>query len=221
MNRRGLAPIPVLLVITVVILVICVIWYYGVHQPGSVVLESPPTNTSATTVAASTTTWKTFIDDRYGFMLQYPADWYVNSSVGTGDPNDSFGSVPASAYYHGGILPSGEADITILRIASSLERTITSDFAGETIPMSLPVAVDGVSGSEFRTTVDLGSNATLQEVSLYLPYGGFTYKILFDYRDNPRWSDTFNEMLSTFQFAPVAAVSASNGNRAAIVLPGQ
>lgn len=83
MNRKGVAPIAILLVI-VGVLIIGGVWYHLSSQNGVGSGTNPPATTSS-----STTGWLTYTDNVGDFSILYPADYHIQqhiSSSTSGNP---------------------------------------------------------------------------------------------------------------------------------------
>lgn len=89
MNQKGLAPVLIVILITLVVggylLYQKQIAFVPqpVAQPSSSPINTPTSTNSSTNPAPTgtgeTATWKTYVSQRYGWSIQYPQDWDVKS----------------------------------------------------------------------------------------------------------------------------------------------
>ncbi len=96
MNKRGFAPILILLAAVVVLAVVGGVWYWGSHRsnatnstPKQTVVDAPASlsDSGATTNSLAETSiaeWKTYINNQHGYTIQYPPGIDI-VLVGTGD----------------------------------------------------------------------------------------------------------------------------------------
>jgi hypothetical protein len=114
----------------------------------------------------------------------------------------------ASEYDHGGLLPSGGADVYITSInlpTGSLNGFITRELRGATITSTGTISIAGASGIEVFFTDPFGIDTqTYKEIGVYVPHGNKLYKVYLHYYagdpSEPIFLMNFQQVLNSMRF---------------------
>jgi hypothetical protein len=166
------------------------------------------------TSAPSVTTaeWKTYRDVENLIEFKYPTDWYKDAygSLEMGAPLEVY-SVPRNTYGHGGVLPRGAAEFSILKAGSSVDDEVAKDFQNQKIENKSSIVIAGGTGIQITSYFTYPDGVNQKEISIYLSHKKQVYKVFFTYYegDEVKFKKIMPDILSSLKFIDQSQIDTS------------
>jgi len=162
-----------------------------------------PAAASSTTPVADTSNWQTYLNEKYGFEIKYPKDWFFkecdSSYVGFSYNQSKLPPCGTDAPQpHINIAISPDSPIGINKFIESVQNSI-NNYSNEQITLNVNITATKLSGT-LKEIEGPGAPAGTQFIDVLFLFNNNIYSIYYYGLDDKDYSSLFNQILSTFSF---------------------